>query len=509
LSAAGDFKFTVGDWKVNGVYGAPTFARLSNRRRNVQILIVDSFLWFQGSLEKAAQLFCPDLPKLEKPKRLGSFAYTSANDHFVAYAMRDAEIDYHIGVSVQRLVHEFDIRQPVSLANMAALIFKRHYLRYTIPQPSAAIIDASLKSYHGGKNNIVKGTELRWHEDVSLMDISSAYPYAMSLCPAFSREDLYKRYTLTRGAKHVPDFGVYQVSGYANTCDWPVIFRHDFEPITGGNFHDIWIQGFELNEAIRSEEISVEKIRGYYYDSDKDSCDPSLLRYVLDFYARKQSASDQVLRHMYKILLNALYGKFIQTRKNSRVLYTDTDSEVSLVEAGDLVAGGLFQPFIASAITAHPRAYIHQIEHAHAALHTATDGIVTREKKARRVPHGPSASEGLGTLTIEARGDLLLFRNKLNILYGDLAAKKYPLTSSEKKNGVKPSKAFPGKRIIKFAKHGFQGTEFDLERLAASGDREYYVTTPNQLRESVKRGLDVNKFEKRRKSLKLGDIQAG
>lgn len=491
LSPAGDFDFSAGDWKIRGVYGAPTFCRMSNRRRNVQILIVDSHSWYAGSLANAAELFCPHLPKLEKPEGLGTRKFTARNTNFCAYAMRDAEIDYHIGVNVQKLVRAYDIRQPVSLANMASLIFKRRYLQYTIPQPSIGVIHAALKSYHGGKNNLVPNAAPKWHRGVSALDISSAYPYAMSKLPAFSDYSLYKRYVNGRAVKSVPEFGVYCVSGKANPCDWPVLFHHDFTPIEG-DFQSVWIQGYELNEAIRSGEVKIRKLHGYYYDAEHDNVTPAFREYVDDFYDKKQSERDRVLRHMYKILLNALYGKFIQTRKNSRVLYTDTDENPNVVEAGDLIAGGMFHPFIASAITAQPRAYIHQIEHAHNAIHTATDGVFTYAKKPIRVPFTPRGNKGLGSLQMEARGDLLLLRNKLYILYGS--------------DGSIESRMMPDRRIVKYAKHGFMGDVYELERLALTGTRKYSVVKPNQLRESLSRGLEVNRFEKRERTLNIGEI---
>ena len=491
LSAAGDFSFTAGDWKVRGVFGAPTFCRLSNRRRNVSILIVDSHLWFQGTLAAAAELFCPHLPKLEKPAGLGSKKFTARDTKFCAYAMRDAEIDYYIGNQVQRIVTEFDIRQPVSLANMASLIFKKRYLSYTIPQPSSAIIHAALKSYHGGKNNLVPGSAPRWHRNVSSLDISSCYPDAMRHLPAFSDYSLYKRYPLAKRVRSVPDFGVYCVTGRAAPCNWPVVFRHDFDPISG-DFQSVWIHGFEVNEGLRTGELEISAIRGHYYEAESDNQTPAFTDFVDDFYARKQSESDPVLRHMYKIILNALYGKFIQTRKNSRVMYTDTDTAPTIVEAGDLVAGGMFHPFIANSITARPRAYIHQIEHAHKAPHTATDGIFTYAKKPISVPLTPRGNKGLGSLQIEARGDLLLLRNKLYILYAP--------------DGKIESQMIPGARIRKYAKHGFMGTVHDLERLALTGSRKYSVTKPNQLRESLARGLDVNRFEVRERTLNIGEI---
>jgi hypothetical protein len=487
----GEYEFTCGDWKLSGVYGTPTFCKLSNERRKSTVLIVNSFAWFKSSLAEAAKIVCPDLPKLDAPKGLGTVRFTARDAGFCAYAMRDAVVAYHIGVAVQRIHRQFDIRQSVSLADMAAKIFRHHFLTYTIPQPSRDVVFGAWKSYHGGKNNVVKGAAPAWHLGVSSMDISSAYPYAMSVLPSFGDERLYKRMPLAKRApRDVEPFGVYQVSGTAEASDWPVLFTHGFEPIEG-KFADTWVQGFELAEALRSGKVKVSRIRGHYYNADKDNRESALRAFVLHFYDLKQREKDPVLRYMYKIILNALYGKFIQTRKSEKVILTDIDANET-VEASEVVAGGMFHPFIASAITAHTRAYMHRIEYAHKAFHTATDGIFTRATKPKRIAGFPT--RGLGALTLEyADAELCLLRNKCYILYH--------------RDGKLVSQFFKGKRIAKYAKHGFQGTVYDLERMIAHGGRRYTASRPNRLREALKRGLRVNEFVTRPYVLKVGKIK--
>ncbi len=497
----GEFSLEIGDWKIHGVYGKPTFCRMSNRRRNSQILIVDSFLWFQGSLARAAELFCPDLPKLSRPRKLGEIQFKKTNTNFVAYAMRDAEVAYHIGKAVQKIHAEFDIRQSVSLADMSAKIFRHHFLSYTIPQPTREVISAALQSYHGGKNNIVPDAAPAWHSDISSFDISSAFPDAMARMPAFSSAKLYKRMGKQRATKirELPPYGVYQVSGRARDCDWPCLFTHGFDSIAG-EFSDVWVQGIELNEGLRSGEISLRHVRGFYYEAERDKVHaPALRAFVQEFYARKEREPDPVLRHMYKIILNALYGKFIQTRKNSRISYTDIDAN-DTIEAYEVVAGGMFHPFIATGITADPRAFIHQLEHKYNAIHTATDGIFSARSSVIRVRGRPTV--GLGSVNLEARGDLCLLRNKLYILYANSHTDK----SSKAFKKSFASQAFEGKRILKYAMHGFQGNVFELERLVADNRRKYSVTRPNRLRESVKKDLVPNLFVKRPYTLKIGPL---
>ena len=489
ITAGGDFDLEMAGWRIRGVYGKPTFCRMTHRKQNHSILILDSALWFKTTLKKTAEIVCSDLPKLKTPKDLGSKKFGMRDEKFYNYAMRDSIVAYHAGKVIQALVREFDIMQPVSLADMSAKIFRHHFLRRTIPACNNNLTMASLQSYHGGKNNVVAGMAPGWHLDITGMDVSSAYPLGMSQLPSMSIPRNYKRMKLQRKQpRQVEPLGVYKVSGEAFECDWPVIFQHNFEPIQG-KFHDVWIQGIELNEALRSGEISISKIRGHYYDTDKDGHQSPFAGYCADFYARKQTEKNPVLRYMYKSILTSVYGKFIQTHKQSRIIYTDCDNNTTQ-ETHDLVAGGMFHPFIASAITAHTRAYMHQLEHAHKAFHTATDGIFTHYKRIKKVPMAPDS--GLGSVEIEARGDLVLLRNKCYILYAE--------------DGELQSKYFKGKKIKKFAKHGFQGTVYDLEKCVSHNQRKYKASRPNKLRESMKRGLAVNDFVEREYNLKVGPI---
>jgi DNA polymerase type B, organellar and viral len=481
----GEFSFSVGDWNCMGVYGTPTFARFTKNKSST-ILLIDSMSFFRGALSEAAKLFCPDLPKLKRPRDLGKVRITSKDTSKIEYAMRDAVIDYHIGRSIEALHQEFDLRQCVSVADLAARIFRHRFLTYTIPQPDDNIISMSLDAYHGGKNAMP--VKPGWYLGVTGLDIKSAYPHAMSCMPSFENAKLYKRFKKTLNPKRVPDYGVYKVSGAVRNDRWPCLFDHDFSPLQG-DIRDIHVQGFELNEAIRSGEINQCRIEGYYYDAERDVGTPAFRAFVEDFYLRKETEADPVKRYMYKTIMNSVYGKFIQTRKKSRQVYHNIDTEKSN-ESYDVVAGGMFHPFIAAAITAQPRSFMHGMEHKYKAIHTATDGLFTQTKGSF-----PKATGRLGNFEKDSEGDLLLIRNKLYILYGKKSAKTFP------------SRAFKGKHIVKFAKHGFQGSVYDLERLIATNKRKYQADHVNQLRESVNRGLQVNKFVKRDFTLKVGPLE--
>lgn len=487
-SRSGEFDFTIDGWRIAGAYGAPTFCRITDASMNRVVMLVDSYSYYRASLAKAADVFCPELPKLKAPDGLGEKLFKRSDESFIEYAMRDSIIAYYIGLSLEKLHDEFGIGQTVSVADMAARIFRHKFMVKDIPQPSRTVIEDSMSAYHGGKNLL--SSSPGWYEQVTAIDISSAYPHAMHGFPSFYHAKLYKPFRAPR-PKSVPDLGVYQVSGKVKGCRWPSLFTHDFKPLLNIEVEGLCVAGYELNEALRSGEFRPSSVTGTFYDAEKDHDDPPLKSFVEDFYDRKSTATDKPMRTMYKFILNSISGKFIQTRKNNRASIINVDhdntSMLKVAEEADMVAGGMFHPFIAALITAHTRARIHKVEHEYETIHTATDGVYTQH-----AVNTKKFGAGLGSLSIEGQGDLLLLRNKTYVLYGD-----------EKAEGVK-SQAFAKKVIVKYALHGFAGTVYDLEKLVATGTRLYMSKKVNRLRASVKAGLTPNEFVDKTFALNVG-----
>jgi len=483
----GVFNYTYADWTIEGCYGRPTFARITSEHGHV-IEVVDSSLWFRGSLDQAAAQYCPDLRKLDRPAKLGEIWFSVADSAFAAYAMRDAEIAARLGRLVEDFHARLELRPSMSLAAQSAQIFRLRYIDDPIQQCPTEFLEPAIAAYHGGKNNIVRGAAPRWHEDAAMYDISSAYPWAMTELPTFTKPDHYSTASLPRSAKQVPVPGIYRVSGILSDCDWPIFFSHDFKPLKNCRVEDLWIHGYELNEALSAGEFKpTARITGCYYRADKLG-ESATAKFSRDFYRSKSEATNEIDRHMYKILLNCISGKFIQTREQDVLLAT---GEVTR----EHVAGGLFHPFIAGAITSHTRAAIHRIEHAYGAHHTATDGIIAPHRKRRPAPStlGMPAT-GLGSLNEEMTGNVVLLRTKLYVGY------------SHHPKGLE-SRIFEDWRIHKYALHGFQARVGELEEMIASGRRWYIAPHRIGLREAVKHGTTPNKFVSREMKLQVGAIR--
>lgn len=475
----GNINLRIGAWTIEGRYSKPVFANFTDGKRHIEL--VDSFLWFMTSLEKAAELVCPDVPKLLRPPGLGEKNFSPKDEDFRAYAMRDAVIAYYLGLAIEKFHAELEIPSQISLASMAAAVFRLKYMQADIYQPPLyEWMVGAAASYHGGVNRIRPDAKETWHMNVTALDISSAYPDAWDDLPDFADPNRYKAFRTKSisNLKSVPRYGVYKISGHTMTCDWPALFNHDFKPLQG-RFEDVWVCSYELNEALSTGEVRLKSISGYYYDWDGGYSPFSA--YAQDFYRSKTEAKDAVMRFMHKITLNAPTGKLIQTSPD----YTLVDGQLVKIRR----AGGLYHPFAASLTTGHTRAAIHALEHKHEALHTATDGIF--------VPGNirGAKQKTLGAVVAEGHGDLALFRNKLYIFY-----------TNDKGEGAYESQAFKGRYILKCARHGFQGTVGDLERMLLTPDRSYKTNKPIKLKTAIRTKDTPNKFVvKERKLRNIGE----
>lgn len=483
-----EFDFDSNGWNIKGVYGNLCFVTLRKGDKCVQIL--DTLAYFKTTLEKLGEIFCPNLPKLKTPKDIGAKFFTEKDHGFVAYAKRDSVICQIVGTRILEMHKRYGIPLSVSAPHMASRIFRRKFLQYPIPLPQRSVLYSALNSYHGGKNNFPVKRGL--FKNVSVVDIKSAYPFAMAQLPSFSNRDLYFEFHPVGKIKTVPPFGIYKIDGLAKLTPWPIIYDHAFKPVYG-EFSGIWITGFELNQALKSALVEIENCFGYFYDSKADKLPSPFASYVEHFYKLKESAKDKGERDFFKLLLNSLYGKFIETRGASSLLNVSYDIDKNEVQFSlELIAGGLFNPFIATLITGHTRAYIHALEVQYRAIHTSTDGIMSQSTIG-------GTGNALGQYNVESKGPVLLLRNKLYICY---SSRKIDAAKDREGKPLR-SKIYPQYWIKKYALHGFFADVHTLEKMVKNNVNEYEYVHVNKLRESFRRKLKVNRFQKSKRTLNL------
>lgn len=489
---SGSFEFLHGGWKISGMYGTPSFVEMRGPNRQ-NILIVNSTSWFPFTLKAAADLVCPDLPKLDAPDDLvGSDGRVSPE--MLEYAMRDAEISCRLTEALDDRHRMLDISQSYSIANMAQRVFKAGFIGPGGITRQMYHLDDALLSYHGGRNWVDPTYTPAWHSNIAAYDISSAHPFGMSKLPALGVKQAwrYKR-LFASNTQEFPPLGVYRVSGEVHPCRWSCLYDHAGQAILSGRVFNTWVSGVELNEALRMGEFTLTPgrvVMGHYYDCDRDPDPrPPFRAYVEHFYALKSTPGiDKIDRHFYKILLNSLYGKTIQS-----TIVDDYDADGSGV-GYHYEAGGLYHPMVASFITANTRAHVHQLEHHTKAFHTSTDGVMATVHT-DKFPFAPAT--GLGSIDLDYTGTVALLRRSLYMVLGP----------TERWPNKPPSRYYRGQSIIKSVTHGATRlSAADFEDLIVSGKRSYTWTGPNKLRTSTKRGLAPNRFETHLATLDVGRL---
>lgn len=380
--------------------------------------LLDTMNFFRMGLDVACERLRLPVRKQARPSFLGERAPTEAErPEFEAYALADAVATYHLGQFIVQAHGEFALPTTTSVAKMGGEVFQTRYRQAPIPtcrtdEGAEAIVTASRASYHGGKNGLYAAPGV--YEDVAEVDIVSAYPHAMAVLPPLT----HGRWV--RVKEHRPDAaGIYRVRGQViDRCPYGVFLHEDKDrpiKVHQGDF-DSWVTGWELAAAL--PEVTAVIVEGYVWCPAPEATNP-FRAYVEEFFRRKQETPrENPLRELYKLLLNALYGKLNQE------------------------SGSFYNPFWASQITGHCRARLHALEHQYGALHSSTDSILTQ---ATAIPSG----SGLGDLEVRERGRLVLLRNKLYVILD------------------------ADGRVRKATLHGFHGTAEDLLAFLRRGGGTY------------------------------------
>ncbi len=519
-----EIKFDFKGYECELLFGKINKATLKRKGRTVHLF--DSWSFTQASLERSLQMMKIDAVKLKKPERLGRIDYSKLDRHdperidFEAYSRMDAKSEYKLGRAIMGYHEKYKVRPSISLPQFAARVFRHHFFtpQETIPFPPPAVVAAAELSYHGGLNypNDQIGLDAESYpkivEDAYEVDVSSAYPYAMKMLPQMIKGDYC----------HVREYepglpGIYRVSG-ADLGKYPLVFDHDFKPVRGV-FKNLWITSFEMERIRKADkkDLTFEVHEGYAWAADPRYTHNPLADYVDHFYKLKEEThKDDPNYYFYKIMLNGLYGKFVQTTEIRRLEELDEKKDDAKgdkrkrgrvptdYEWDDVLkkfikvtrthrAGGLYNPFIATLITGYVRGMLYDLEKNNNAFHSATDAV----KTTNYVP----AIKGLGGLKIETFGRCYAFRNKLYLHFAN--------GTEYCGHDLKKIKIFDadGQHLCKYGLHGFKGGArelFEARHALLRGESfNYEYNHMVGLREGFRRRENICSMVKRKESVTL------
>ncbi|MFH8119888.1 MAG: DNA polymerase [Candidatus Aenigmatarchaeota archaeon] len=385
------FRFKLDKYYIRIIYSHPCFLEIAkkNRSKRIRIIFIDLAAFFHSSLEKIAEEF--NLPrKLEKPEYLGLRKPTRKElDYFIKYAMQDAKICYYLGKILISWHKKFDIdisRIPTcSPALFSSRIFKKHFLKDTIKLPHKPIVQLALLSYWGGRSEcFIYG----FVEKCYYYDFNSFYPYALTQIP-IPIENKWKFTTKFDGEN-----GFYVITAeIKNQKINPLPVKKERLIFPYGKFKTV-VTGYELKEAL-NENIQIHY--GWIYTGRSSS---SVKDFVLHFYNLKKNAKNPIEKCFYKLILNSIYGKFIQLK------------EEKAMGKNLFLAGGLFNPVIASWVTGFCRSKLYSLmkKYEDKVIYCDTDSLITLE------PIKEDVGNDLGKLKLEYVGWGIFVREKCYII---------------------------------------------------------------------------------------------
>lgn len=216
------------------------------------------------------------------------------------YALVDATITYRSAKFLRGIYTEFGIEPKMTLAACAYAIWKDKYWKQDVIFPPQEIVDFAKLCYFGGRTEPFGIGEFL---DINVIDASSMFPWAMIQGDFPIPWGAFRR--AKRNAEIKPS-GIYKASIKSNIILPSLPVRTEKGLIyPNGNF-DGYFVGEELIYA-KEIGIDIKIIEGYEF---AETCRP-FDKYVTDFFELKNK-SRGAQRMVYKLLLNALYGKFGQ-----------------------------------------------------------------------------------------------------------------------------------------------------------------------------------------------------
>lgn len=440
---------------------------------NKFIYFLDIRNFFSGSLLKVGQTFQCESQKLDRPEGLGDKPFYQNDKQFIDYALMDSRLCLEIGEKLLDMHEEFDIPIATSSANFAEKVFRRDFIpegaKFQFPSEFPCLRLSEL-CYHGGKNGYYMDSPA-YVSNVYEYDFNSAYPFAMHSLPSFLSGN-YEKVSSFKD-KYV---GVYHAIGTIKPCKFGILYNSNFDYYRFNENVKVesFCTSFELQEAITSKEFKLESVKGYIWKPE--TSESPLREYNRYFWERKNNTSKKDIRYIfYKLLLNSLYGKWIQRNPTKRARYTYNNGELDLSNKQE-TAGGLYHPFIASLITGHTRARLHNAEHYFDAIESSTDSVKSRVYN----PKSEKLKE-MGVMQLEhldcnkcgkeyKKSQGLFVRNRLNLLM------------------------CPKEHVMKCALHGFWGRPEMLLDMYKKKEYVYEVERMPLIREGIKQ-IGKNLFQ--------------
>lgn len=387
--------------------------------------MVDTLLLFPFSLRDLGTAL--GLPKLETD------VFTENEKELIQYNRRDIEI---IRKAIEELIsflRENGFPWGITLANLSFRIFRKNFMKHRIFIHADPEVDKlEQESYYGGRCEAFKLYKRLW---AYKLDVNSMYPYVMRQKLPYDLIDYAEGgYTPARLLKRIKD-GYLCIAEVLIDTPEPAFPKRTKDKLIFpiGRFWTV-LATPELEYALENRYV-VQVRRVAVYRGDY------ILRDFVDYFYNKRleakQSGNEVYSLFYKLILNALYGKFAQRARILEDKYEEVHEDFIKMKA--LIRGEereilqfyhdvfiyrkddepAFNAFIAVAshITSYARIYLYKLmitAGLENVYYCDTDSIFTNQEGFDRLKEYIDDHE-LGKLKFEEFGRCYIFGAKMYI----------------------------------------------------------------------------------------------
>lgn len=332
-------KFRVGAWEVETLFNLPTGSSpacdwlVRGYGLIFRVIMIDLWSYLKTGLDLSSKAFGlkGKYPLTEEEKRIIFDGYVEDIpdglwQKFMEYMGEDANMTFSILLLLTSFLEEIDSHVitrygiiPRSAPASAARIAFSMASEDVWDKPPQSVQELGAIAYAGARAFCRKPGAYR---NLWVTDISSSYPYAMSLLPdpctvkyyAIEEELDFKTDDFVSNGEITP--GIIYVSGESLNSQFPVLRTHlescDRLVYVHGKFSNIACTTYEAVVGVQLGLLRIDRVHGGILAiGDKHS---SFLRtFVHEMYNLKSSSQkESPMYRLSKLLMNSLYGKLVE-----------------------------------------------------------------------------------------------------------------------------------------------------------------------------------------------------
>jgi len=443
-------------------------------KKREKIKFIDSMNYAPFSVEVMGKIL--KNPKLEKPEYMGKRKSKTQDelDYFIEYNKQDCKITCDFMYFLQNGVNKLGGTLKNTIASTSLDTYRRSYQLNTWRKEQDVLNDKNIKKfirsgYYGGRTEVYRRGK---YKNLNYYDINSLYPSQMLKSLPLPQSAIYPNKKCVSNIEKFMGVSNVKVKVPSHINKPPLPYRTDKGKLifpTG-----VFTGSFNHNELYNAILEGCEVIEINQQLIYRKSFKP-FKSFINTLYNQRleQKSNNDPNEIVTKLLMNSLYGKFGQSKKQKceitdlRFLTPEKKANALLFDEGDIKGDkminiseeeydGVFSfPIISSYITSYARIEMYKYLKQYDVIYTDTDSIVTSEYI--------EESTELGKMKLESK-----------IIEGEFyKPKMYKIVTEEETNikvkGVNKCSISEFEKIKK-------GKEINKEKLS-------------KIRESVRRGI--------------------